>query len=63
VIEDLHSGVQRHLIGHVEDVSTLAVQNNGLILASASGSSSSSTSQICIWNVKDATCYKVSMLV
>ncbi|KAK3717349.1 hypothetical protein QZH41_011587, partial [Actinostola sp. cb2023] len=59
VIEDLHSGVQRHLIGHIEDVSTMTVQNDGLVLASASGSSPSTSSQICIWKVKDGSCEKM----
>lgn len=59
VIEDLHSGTQRHLMGHTEEVSTLALQHDGLVLASASGPSDTSPSQICLWNLKDGICKKV----
>ncbi|XP_060030083.1 WD repeat-containing protein 90 [Erinaceus europaeus] len=37
VVEDLHSGAQRHWVGHPEEVSTLALSHNAQILASASG--------------------------
>lgn len=59
VIEDLHSGTQRHLMGHTEEISTLALQHDGLILASASGPSDTTASQICLWNLKDGVCKKV----
>ncbi|EDO36826.1 predicted protein, partial [Nematostella vectensis] len=60
VIEDLHSGGQKHLIGHVEEVSTITCQNDGLVLASASGSSETSeSSQIYIWDIQEETCTKV----
>jgi WD40 repeat protein len=61
VIEDLHTGLQRHLIGHVEEISTITAQNDGLALASASGSSVNTGSQICIWNVKEGSCEKVGV--
>ena len=59
VVEDLNSGTQRHFIGHAEEISTLALQHDGLILASASASSETTSSQICIWNVCDSVCQKV----
>ena len=61
VVENLHSGTQRHFIGHGEEISTLSVQHDGLILASASGSSEATSSQISIWNVCDGVCKKVSL--
>lgn len=62
VIEDLHSGTQRHLMGHTEEISTLALQHDGLILASASGPSDTTASQICLWNLKDGVCKKVFII-
>ena len=59
VIEDLHSGTQRHLMGHTEEISTLALQHDGLILASSSGPSDTVASQIRVWNLKDGVCKKV----
>ena len=59
VVEDLISGAQRHFIGHAEEISTITLQHDGLILASASGTSKTSNSQICIWNVPDGVCKKV----
>ena len=59
VIEDLHSGTQRHLMGHTEEISTLALQHDGLILASASGPSDNGGSQICLWNIQSGICKKV----
>jgi len=59
VIEDLHSGTQRHLMGHTEEISTLALQHDGLVLASASGPADAGASQICLWNIQDGICKKV----
>lgn len=59
VIEDLHSGTQRHLMGHTEEISTLALQHDGLMLASASGPSDTVASQILLWNLPDGVCQKV----
>ena len=59
VIEDLHTGTQRHLMGHTEEISTLALQHDGLILASASGPSDIAASQICLWNLQSGICKKV----
>ena len=60
VIEDLHSGTQRHLTGHAEEISTLALQHDGLFLASASGPSDINSSQICLWNIQEGVCKKVN---
>lgn len=60
VIEDLHSGTQRHLMGHAEEISTLALQHDGLFLASASGPSDINSSQICLWNIQEGVCKKVN---
>ena len=46
-------------MGHTEEISTLALQHDGLILASASGPSDTITSQICLWDIKDGVCKKV----
>ena len=59
IIEDLHSGTQRHFMGHVEEISTLALQHDGFVLASASGPSDTGASQICLWNVQEGVCKKV----
>ncbi|KAM4697701.1 WD repeat-containing protein 90 [Rhinophrynus dorsalis] len=60
VVEDLHSGSQRHWLGHPEEISTLAVTNDALVLASASGSGEGSTlCQIRIWDTQDGSCMKI----
>ncbi|XP_075422310.1 WD repeat-containing protein 90 isoform X3 [Ascaphus truei] len=60
VVEDLHSGSQRHWLGHSEEISTLTVTNDALVLASASGSGDgSSLCQIRIWNTHDGSCIKI----
>ena len=59
IIEDLHDGKQRHLLRHVEEISTLALQHDVQILASASGSSDMVASRICIWDVQSGACKKV----
>ena len=46
-------------MGHTEEISTLALQHDGLILASASGPTNTTASQICLWNLKDGVCKKV----
>ncbi|XP_068162338.1 WD repeat-containing protein 90 [Antennarius striatus] len=55
VVEYFHTGRPRHLQGHSEEISCLAVTNDAQILASASGSSNS-RSLICIWHVQSGTC-------
>ncbi|XP_033117799.1 WD repeat-containing protein 90-like isoform X4 [Anneissia japonica] len=59
ILEDLNTGSQRHLIGHVSEISTLALQNDCQTLASASGASGLTSSQICLWEVQGAVCKKV----
>ncbi|XP_069066782.1 WD repeat-containing protein 90 isoform X3 [Pleurodeles waltl] len=60
VVEDLHSGSQKHWFGHPEEISTLAVANEDQVLASASGlGSGASRCQIRLWNVSDGSCRKI----
>ncbi|CAG04360.1 unnamed protein product, partial [Tetraodon nigroviridis] len=56
VVEDLHTGCQRHLQGHSEEISCLAITHDAETLASASGGSDGAPSLICIWNVQTGTC-------
>ena len=46
-------------MGHTEEISTLALQHDGLVLASASGPADAGASQICLWNIQDGICKKV----
>ncbi|KAM9292263.1 WD repeat-containing protein 90-like, partial [Gastrophryne carolinensis] len=60
VVEDLHSGSQRHWTGHPEEISTLALTNDALVLASSSGSGEgNSLCQIRIWNTQEGSCTKI----
>ncbi|KAL6095179.1 wdr90 [Pungitius sinensis] len=56
VVEFLHTGSQRHLQGHSEEISCLAVTNDAKIVASAAGGRNGSRSLICIWDIQNATC-------
>eukprot|EP00069_Balaena_mysticetus_P016010 bmy_01881T0 len=57
VVEDLHSGVQQHWLGHPEEISTLALSHDAQVLASASGrSSTASRCQIRVWDVPGGFC-------
>ncbi|XP_044090035.1 WD repeat-containing protein 90 isoform X6 [Neovison vison] len=57
VVEDLHSGAQRHWLGHPEEISTLALSHGAQVLASASGSrGTASRCHICIWDVPGGSC-------
>ncbi|XP_032358084.1 WD repeat-containing protein 90 isoform X2 [Etheostoma spectabile] len=56
VVEYLHTGSQRHLQGHSEEISCLAVTNDAKTVASASGGNNDSRSLICIWDVQNGTC-------
>ncbi|XP_033696463.1 WD repeat-containing protein 90 isoform X5 [Tursiops truncatus] len=57
VVEDLHSGVQQHWLGHPEEISTLALSHDAQVLASASGrSSTASRCQIRVWDVPGGSC-------
>ncbi|XP_013393033.1 WD repeat-containing protein 90-like [Lingula anatina] len=59
VVEDLSQSTQRHLIGHTEEISTLALQNDCQVLASASGGAGLTQSQICLWDLQQMVCHKV----
>ncbi|XP_018426891.1 PREDICTED: WD repeat-containing protein 90 [Nanorana parkeri] len=60
VVEDLHSGSQRHWLGQPEEISTLALTHDALVLASSSGSGDgSSLCQIRIWNTQEGSCTKI----
>nr|XP_051698148.1 WD repeat-containing protein 90 isoform X5 [Oryctolagus cuniculus] len=60
VVEDLHSGAQRHWRGHPEDVATLALSHDAQVLASASGrGSAAATCQIRIWDVPGGLCQQL----
>ncbi|XP_057178394.1 WD repeat-containing protein 90 isoform X4 [Triplophysa rosa] len=56
VVEDLHTGSQKHWFGHTEEISTLALTHDAQMVASASGSGASHSSLICIWKVSDGSC-------
>ncbi|XP_034070605.1 WD repeat-containing protein 90 [Gymnodraco acuticeps] len=56
VVEYLHTGSQRHLQGHSEEISCLAVTHDAQTVASAAGGSNASRSLICIWDVQNGTC-------
>ncbi|TKS89948.1 WD repeat-containing protein 90 [Collichthys lucidus] len=53
VVEYLHTGSQRHLQGHSEEISCLAVTNDA---QSAAGGSHGNRSLICIWDVQNGSC-------
>uniref|UniRef100_A0A3P9M4E0 WD repeat domain 90 n=1 Tax=Oryzias latipes TaxID=8090 RepID=A0A3P9M4E0_ORYLA len=56
VVEYLHTGSQRHLQGHTEEISCLAITNDAQIIASAAGSGDGDKSLICIWDVHNGAC-------
>ncbi|XP_020567837.1 WD repeat-containing protein 90 isoform X2 [Oryzias latipes] len=56
VVEYLHTGSQRHLQGHTEEISCLAITNDAQIVASAAGSGDGDKSLICIWDVQNGAC-------
>ncbi|KAL0984331.1 hypothetical protein UPYG_G00140070 [Umbra pygmaea] len=61
VVEDLHTGSQRHWLGHTEEISCLAVTHDAQTVASAAGGSGGARSLICIWSVCDgAQCNTIS---
>ncbi|XP_070586998.1 WD repeat-containing protein 90-like isoform X5 [Erythrolamprus reginae] len=60
IVEDLHSGSQQHWLGHPEEISTLALNHNAQVLASASAQGGGDLRcQICIWNIQNGTCEKI----
>ncbi|XP_061564581.1 WD repeat-containing protein 90 isoform X1 [Cololabis saira] len=56
VVEDLHTGGQRHLQGHIEEISCLAATSDAKTMVSAAGGGNGSRSLICIWNILNGTC-------
>ncbi|KAF7661567.1 hypothetical protein LDENG_00259130 [Lucifuga dentata] len=56
VVEYLHTGRQRHLHGHTEEISCLVVTNDAQTVASAAGGSNGAKSLICIWDVQKGVC-------
>ncbi|XP_034049136.1 WD repeat-containing protein 90 [Thalassophryne amazonica] len=58
VVEYQHTGCQKHLQGHDEEVSGLALTHDAQTLASAAASSDGSRSLICIWNIENGKCRK-----
>uniref|UniRef100_A0A3Q3MJ41 WD repeat domain 90 n=1 Tax=Labrus bergylta TaxID=56723 RepID=A0A3Q3MJ41_9LABR len=60
VVEYLHTGSQRHLQGHSEEISCLTFTNDAqvLTLASAAGGSNGTRSVIRIWDLPNGTCHK-----
>ena len=67
MVEDLNSGAQQHLLGHHDEVSTLTLQHDCLVLASASGCTSTSggavtapvQSHVMLWSLQQMTCKKL----
>ncbi|BFZ03507.1 hypothetical protein BsWGS_06545 [Bradybaena similaris] len=59
VIEDLSSGKQKHLHGHMEEVTCLALQHDSQYLASASPAFEDTPCQICVWDTQTKSCKKV----
>ncbi|XP_077482569.1 WD repeat-containing protein 90 [Stigmatopora argus] len=55
VLENVNSGRQRHLVGHTDEISCLAISNNAKMIASAAGNSAS-RSLICIWAIMTGDC-------
>lgn len=56
VIENLHSGTQKHLLGHDGEISCLAVTHDAQTVASGAGGADGMRSQICIWDVQSGAC-------
>ncbi|CAH6786585.1 Wdr90 [Phodopus roborovskii] len=57
VVEDLHSGTQQHWLGHPQEISTLALNQDGQVLASASCCGNAATRcQIRIWDIPKGLC-------
>uniref|UniRef100_A0A8D3CUB4 WD repeat domain 90 n=1 Tax=Scophthalmus maximus TaxID=52904 RepID=A0A8D3CUB4_SCOMX len=55
VVEHLQTGCQRHLQGHSEEISCLAITNDAQVLFMAQGATGS-RSLICIWDIHSGTC-------
>ncbi|XP_055006516.1 WD repeat-containing protein 90 [Boleophthalmus pectinirostris] len=58
VVEYLHTGIQKHLQGHNQEISCLAVTDDAQTVASGAGGTNGIRSQICIWDVQSGACRK-----
>ncbi|XP_037546750.1 WD repeat-containing protein 90 [Nematolebias whitei] len=56
VVEYLHTGSQRHLRGHSQEISCLALSNDARTLASAASDGNNSRSLILIWDIQNVKC-------
>lgn len=59
VLEDLADGTQRHLTGHSEEISTMALQHDSQVLACASCENGMIPSEIGLWDVDSGQCRAV----
>ncbi|XP_055085612.1 WD repeat-containing protein 90 [Periophthalmus magnuspinnatus] len=58
VVEYLHTGTQKHLRGHNQEISCLAVTDDAQTVASGTGGTNGIQSQICIWDIQSGVCRK-----
>uniref|UniRef100_A0A3B3ZMM7 Uncharacterized protein n=1 Tax=Periophthalmus magnuspinnatus TaxID=409849 RepID=A0A3B3ZMM7_9GOBI len=58
VVEYLHTGTQKHLRGHNQEISCLAVTDDAQTVASGAGGTNGIQSQICIWDIQSGVCRK-----
>ncbi|XP_075890586.1 WD repeat-containing protein 90 [Nelusetta ayraudi] len=56
VVEYLQTGSQRHLQGHSEEISCLAITSDAQTVVSAAGGRHGSRSRICIWDLQNGKC-------
>ncbi|XP_066239129.1 WD repeat-containing protein 90 isoform X2 [Saccopteryx leptura] len=59
VVEDLHSGVQQHWLGHSTEISTLALSHDAQVLASAGCAGTASCCQVRLWDVPGGSCQQL----
>uniref|UniRef100_A0AAV2LFK1 WD repeat domain 90 n=2 Tax=Knipowitschia caucasica TaxID=637954 RepID=A0AAV2LFK1_KNICA len=57
VVENLHTGTQRHLQGH-QEISCLAITHDAQTVASGAGGTNGIHGQICIWDIESGACRK-----
>ena len=63
VMDSLTSGKQWQLVGHPTEVSTIALQQDGCGLASASPAHSDWSCEVRVWSLEAKKCIKVGILV
>lgn len=59
MLDSLTSGDQWQMVGHPTEVSTLALQHDGCVLASASPAHSDWSCELRVWSVETRKCVKV----